>query len=329
MIKSEDLDRRFVDEIMAEPGGQDLLTCVSCGTCAATCLVRRYDPSFNPRLILYKATLGLRKEVLSSAEVWQCSACDACYPRCPKGIHISDVMKAIRNIAIREGYERPGPVAEVDVASCIACGMCAAACPYEAITLETVSWNGGTKLAAQVDRNLCMSCGICNSVCLSSSIAIEGYADGSLAKSFVAADHQANPSVDSAWRGKTLVITCNWCLHAESDIEYASHPPQGVKIVNVPCSGRVTPAFITTALQRGVDGVLVVGCKEGECHYKQGNALEKARLVALQSLLDLLGIERERLQLAWLGSLDRGKFPELVSEMIGDVQTLGPLSWGE
>ena len=329
MIRSEDLDRGFADEIMAEPGGQDLLTCASCGTCAATCIVRRYQPSFNPRLILHKAALGLREEVLSSAEVWQCSACDLCYPRCPKGIHISDVMKAIRNIAIREGYERPGAIAEVDVGSCIACGLCVAACPYEAISLQTVSWNGGTKAAAQVDRDLCMSCGICSSVCLSSSISLEGYTDTSLSESFVRAEGDANPEPDSTWQGKTLVITCNWCLHSAPDIEYASHPPQGVKVVNVPCAGRVTPAFITTALQRGADGVLVVGCKEGECHYKQGNALEKGRLAALQDLLELLGIERERLQLAWLGSLDRGKFPQLVNKVVGDVQSLGPVMWGE
>jgi len=322
VIQHDQLDHAFVEEILAEPGGEHFLDCWSCGTCTATCLVRRYDPTFNPRVILYKAGLGLRDEVLSSAEIWQCSACDACYPRCPKEIHISEVMAAIRNIAIRQGYERPGVTAQVDVGTCIACGMCVVACPYEAISLETVLWDGGTKRAAQVDRNLCMSCGICNSVCLSSSISVDGNTDVSVNDSFAAA-------VDTtvAEKTTTLVITCNWCLHAESDWEYASHPPAGVKVINVPCSGRVTPEFVVSALQRGVDGVLVVGCKEDECHYKHGNAIERGRTLLVQNLLSLLGIERERVQFAWLGALDRAKFPELVGQVSHAVQGLGPLSW--
>ena len=110
MIRSNTFDHAFVEEVLAEPGGEHLLTCWSCGTCAATCLVRRYEPAFNPRLILHKAGLGLRAEVLSSPEIWQCSACDACYPRCPKKIHISEVMKAIRNVAIRAGLRGSRPL---------------------------------------------------------------------------------------------------------------------------------------------------------------------------------------------------------------------------
>ena len=323
MNHSRKLDPSLVQEIMAEPGGENLLTCWSCGTCAATCLVRRYDPAFNPRKILHQAGLGLREEVLSSAEIWQCSACDACYPRCPKQIHISEVMKAIRAVAIRAGYQRPGVTAHVDVAACIACGMCAVACPYEAIHLEMVPWNGTPKLAAQVDPNLCMACGICNSVCLSSSISVEGHTD-------VAINQRLNQ--DGAAEGpqpQTLVITCNWCLHAESDVAYAMHPPEGVRVVNVPCSGRVTPLFVFTALQRGMDGVLIVGCKEDACHYKHGNALERGRARMVQNLLDLLGLEQERVRFAWLGALDRGRFPELVGQMMRDVQAMGPLTWRE
>jgi coenzyme F420-reducing hydrogenase delta subunit/heterodisulfide reductase subunit C len=314
------IDPTFVHEVMAEPGGEHLLTCWSCGTCAATCLVRRYEPDFNPRLILRRAGLGLREQVLASREIWQCSACDACYPRCPREIHISEVMKAIRNIAIREGYTRPDVTACVDVQSCIACGLCVAACPYEAISLQSVACNGAVKQAAQVDKNLCMACGICNSVCLSSSISVEGFSDESLHASFAPAVDSA-PAEGNATRA--LVIVCNWCMHAEADLDYAAHPPPGVTVVHVPCSGRVTPLFITTALQRGFDGVLIVGCKEDECHYKHGNTLEAGRLPLVMNLLDLLGIERERAQFARLGALERARFPELVEKLIHDVQTIG------
>src|SRR4030042_2319538 len=153
MIKLNVRNHSFVEEIRAEPGGEHLLTCWSCGTCAATCLVRRYEPGFNPRIVLRRAGMGVREEVLSSREIWQCSACDACYSRCPKQIHISDVMKAIRNIAIREGYEPPGPFAVVDEATCSGCAVCTRACPYGAIDRVTKDVNGTERTVAQVDKN--------------------------------------------------------------------------------------------------------------------------------------------------------------------------------
>ena len=328
MIRSNEFDHRFAKEIMAEPGGENLLTCWSCGTCAATCIVRRYEPEFNPRLILHKAGLGLREEVLSSAEIWQCSACDACYPRCPKGIHISDVMKAIRNIAIREGYERPGETASVNVGSCVACGMCVAACPYEAINLETVKWNRRTKVAAQVNPNLCMGCGICNSVCPSSSISVEGISDLQVYKSLFAKLHALESQASQNQHGKVLAIVCNYCLHSTADADNAMNPPEGVEVVRVPCAGRVSPLLVTTALQGGADAVLIIGCKEGECHYKKGNELQGGRSAMLGELLGMMGFEQGRVLFARLGSLDRGKFAELVDQVVKDAQALGPLAWG-
>ena len=326
MIRSDELDGEFVNEIMAEPGGEHLLTCWSCGTCAATCIVRRYDPSFNPRVILHKAGLGLRDDVLSSGEIWHCSACDICYAKCPRGIHISDVMRAIRNLAIKSGFQRPDTTATVNIEQCVACGMCVAVCPYEAISLQDVNWNRRTKPAAQVDANLCMSCGICNGVCPSSSISVATQSDAVLHKSFLSALPSRLSEPRDAWRGKILAIVCNWCLRWESDLAYVANPPENVMVVNVPCSGRVAPTFVLTALQQGVERVLVVGCEEEQCHYKQGNLLEKRRMAALRSLLDLIGCEQGCVQFVRVGPMDRGKLPRLLDSVAKELDAAPELA---
>lgn len=314
----------FRKEILAEPGGEHLTSCSPCGTCVGTCPIPRRDPSFNPRRTFYQVVLGLREDVLSSKEIWMCSECDNCYSRCPKQIHISELMKSIRNVAIREGYQRPGPVAAVNVDTCTACGTCVAACPYEAISLETVQWNRRDRKAAQVNGNLCMSCGICNAVCPSSSISVEDHADEALYDGLVAAAYAAKRRSEDPSDPKLLVIVCNWCLRAHPDLEFAAVPPRGIEVINVPCSGRVSPSFLTAALNQGIDGVLVVGCKENECHFKHGNQLEKRRLAMMGAMLGFLGIDKARMQFAQMGLLDRDKLPGLVDQMLADIKAIAP-----
>lgn len=318
MIRSDQLDHGFVQEIMAEPGGEHLLTCWSCGTCAATCIVRRYEPNFNPRLILHKAGLGLRDEVLGSTEIWQCSACDACYPRCPKEIHISDVMKAIRAIAIREGYEAPGPTAEVDEQICSGCAVCTRACPYEAIDRVTKMVNGSERTVAQVNRNLCLHCGICVAACPSGAMSLESFNNLELISRMGAGGWLDQPSYlrGGAEEPRILAFVCQWSIHSGSEWERLSTlESDTLRIVNLPCSGRVDPAMVLMSLTRGADGVLVVGCKEGECHYQRGTYLGRSKVAILGQMLDQMGIAQNRVCFAEMSSLDRFRLPRLVASM--------------
>jgi coenzyme F420-reducing hydrogenase delta subunit/heterodisulfide reductase subunit C len=323
------LDRKFRDEVMAEPGGEHLLRCLACGTCMAACLIRRTEPEYNPRRILHMVAAGLREEVLSSPLVWLCSACDACYKRCPQDIHISELMGAIKRIATREGYEPEWVPAVVNEETCFGCGLCTVVCPYEAAELVVKRVDGTEKTVAQVDKHRCMTCGICAAACLTSSITIEGFTDADLHGR--AEGELLRPAGTEQTGGdrqpQILLFICDWCLRAESDLAYLSQCPPAVRTINVPCSGRVNPLFITTALQKGIDGVLVIGCQEGECHYKEGNLLEKGRLTMMKNLLDFVGIEDDRVQFAWIGSSERGRLPQLVDRMIARVGALGPGMW--
>ena len=107
-IDVKNLDRSFVDEVRNEPGGEDITKCFACGTCTVSCPVREYEEKFNPRRIIHMLLLGMRDEVLNSDFVWLCAGCVACQERCPQGITITELMMALKNIAVRHGIVHPG-----------------------------------------------------------------------------------------------------------------------------------------------------------------------------------------------------------------------------
>jgi coenzyme F420-reducing hydrogenase delta subunit/formate hydrogenlyase subunit 6/NADH:ubiquinone oxidoreductase subunit I len=318
------LDPTFREQIMAEPGGENLLRCLACGTCMAACLIRRVEPDYNPRRILRMAATGLKDEVLNSPLIWLCSSCDVCYSRCPQNIHISELMTAIRDIAVREGHERPGSVAEVDEELCSGCGVCVTACPYEAIQLMVRDLDNGSHREAQVDRSLCMSCGICAAACPTSAINIEGFDDTAIAMQMQAGNWFAEESADP----KIMLFICDWCLRADADLKALTGLPEDVRVVNVPCSGRVDPSFVLFALVEGADGVLVIGCQPGECHYMRGTYISQGRTSLLEEVLAQMGVVDGRVRFARIGSADRGKLPRLVEEMRASVRDLEALRSG-
>lgn len=322
MIRLQPGDHTFVEQIMAEPGGEHLLTCWSCGTCAATCLVRRYEPGFNPRTILHQAGLGLREQVLSSAEIWQCSACDACYPRCPREIHISAVMGAIRSVALHEGYHAPGPSAVVDEDKCSGCAVCTRVCPYEAIERISV----GERTLAHVDSDKCMHCGICAASCPSGAITLATMDDREVPLRMAADGWLEREGFlqGSAPEPRILVFACQYALRTDAELQRVYDLGSQVRVVNLPCSGRVDPALILLALTKGVDGVLIAGCQEGECHYLRGTLLGRAKVGLVRELLGQTGIAQERVAFVELGSLDRYLLTRLVQQMSASLQALVP-----
>ena len=327
MIRSDQMDRRFIEEVMAEPGGEHLLTCWSCGTCAATCLVRRFNPAFNPRLILHKAGLGLREAVLSSAEIWACSACDACYPRCPQGIHISQVMRAIRNVAIRAGYEAPGPIAQVDANRCSGCAVCTRICPYEAIERASQNIDGQERVIARVDRNLCQACGLCVAACPSGAMSLEALNDAELLTRMAAGGwlEHAGFLQGASITPRLLAFVCQWSVRAEDEWQrIQALNDEHLRVVILPCSGRVEPAHILLALSKGVDGVLVMGCHEGECHYQRGTYLGRGKVALLNEMMAQMGIARERVRFVESSALERRIFEERLALMREAILALRP-----
>jgi len=101
------LDPKFKDEIANTPGGENIKRCFFCGTCSAGCPVHELSDKYNPRKIIRMIMLGMRDEVLSSEFVWLCSTCYTCREHCPQDVKLSDIMTAVRNIAVKEGHIHP------------------------------------------------------------------------------------------------------------------------------------------------------------------------------------------------------------------------------
>lgn len=120
---------------------------------------------------------------------------------------------------------------------------------------------------------------------------------------------------------------CNWCSYRGADLAGTSrltYPPN-LRVVRVPCSGRVAPELVLRVFQEGADGVLVLGCHIGECHYHEGNHRMVRRMQVLQRLIGYAGIEPERLRWDYVSAAEGERFARIVSEFSETVRGLSPI----
>jgi len=131
----------------------------------------------------------------------------------------------------------------------------------------------------------------------------------------------------SGFEPKIVAFLCNWCSYAGADHAGGQHRdvPAQLKIIRVMCSGRVDPQFILKAYQEGADGVMVLGCHPGDCHYKEGNYKTLRKMKLLEQLLEQFGVEKERLRLDWVSASEGEKFSRVTNEMVETIKKLGPL----
>jgi F420-non-reducing hydrogenase iron-sulfur subunit len=136
--------------------------------------------------------------------------------------------------------------------------------------------------------------------------------------------HATAPTPDNDYR--IVAFCCNFCAYAAADLAGARRMqyPANVLVVHVPCTGKLEMEAVLTAFERGIDGVLVAGCLEGGCHFLEGNLRAKRRIEALRSLLDEIGLGRDRLCMVNLSAAMAPTFVERVREMLATVKRLGP-----
>lgn len=129
--------------------------------------------------------------------------------------------------------------------------------------------------------------------------------------------------------GKELRIVgflCNWCSYGGADTAGVARAtqPTDLRIIRVPCSGRIDPLFIVRALLNGADGVLVSGCHPRDCHYSAGNYYARRRLEVLKQFLPVLGIDERRFEYTWVSASEGQRWQHVVTTFTDRIHKLGP-----
>ncbi len=201
-----------------------------------------------------------------------------------------------------------GMIAVIDRDRCVGCGTCAAECPYQAIAAREDE-NG--ELKAYVETAACKGCGVCAGCCPTEAADHLGYPLEAL-KAMVDA------ALAEGARQKILAFCCHWCAYAGADAAGVSRMsyPANVRIIRVPCSGRVSARLVLHAFKRGAGRVMVAGCHPpGDCHYISGNLRFESRVPGIRKLLSKKGYDPERFSYHWISATEGPQFQQIVRRL--------------
>ncbi len=125
---------------------------------------------------------------------------------------------------------------------------------------------------------------------------------------------------------KVVAFVCNWCTYTGADLAGTSRLPMAtnVRVIRLPCTGRIDPLFITRAFERGADGVIVSGCHPADCHYTAGNYHARRRFAVFRDILGLMGVDTDRLTFSWVSASEGGKWQQVVNDTTARVKSMGP-----
>jgi len=126
---------------------------------------------------------------------------------------------------------------------------------------------------------------------------------------------------------RIIGFLCNWCSYGGADAAGVARfsQPTDLRIIRVPCSGRVDPMFVAKALLSGADGVLVSGCHPRDCHYTEGNFYARRRLEMLRRFLPILGVDEGRFEYVWVSASEGSRWRDMVTKFTDTIHQLGPM----
>jgi NADPH-dependent glutamate synthase beta subunit-like oxidoreductase/coenzyme F420-reducing hydrogenase delta subunit len=268
--------------------------------------------STNPDGFFSEAHVKLRPLDFANEGIYVCGGA-----RSPKDVRatIEESIGAAMRAAIpmtKEFVETEGIVSSINSDECISCGICADTCAYGAIeVIDNTS---------KVIQAICKGCGTCAASCPTEAIGILHYTDEQLYA-------QIDALLEHNPEDKILGFACHWCALGAVDnagMSRFEYPPN-IHLIRVMCAGRVDPKFILHAFSRGANGVLVAGCEMPTCHYISGNYYTQKKVQITKKLLELSGINQERLRLEWLSAAQGPKLARIVKEFNDQLISFGPV----
>jgi coenzyme F420-reducing hydrogenase delta subunit len=133
-------------------------------------------------------------------------------------------------------------------------------------------------------------------------------------------------AADSQWEPEIIAFCCDYCAYSAAALagsKRMQYPP-GVRIINAPCTGKIEMEHILEAFEKGVDGVLIVGCLEGGCHFLEGNLRARKRTERVSEVLDEIGLRGDRLKMVNLSDSMASEFVQQLQDMRETAKALGP-----
>ncbi len=125
---------------------------------------------------------------------------------------------------------------------------------------------------------------------------------------------------------RITAFVCNWCTYTGADLAGTSrlHMASNVRIIRLPCTGRIDPLFIIKSFERGADGVIVSGCHPADCHYTSGNYHARRRFAVFHDIMEFVGVDPRRMTFSWVSASEGAKWKDVVDEAVSNVRDLGP-----
>jgi F420-non-reducing hydrogenase iron-sulfur subunit len=137
---------------------------------------------------------------------------------------------------------------------------------------------------------------------------------------------QAERKAPAGYEPRIIAFLCNWCTYTGADLAGTSriqYPPN-IRIIRLMCSGGLDPVYVSKALLEGADGVLIGGCHPGDCHYQSGNYKARRRIAILQTILEQVGFDPDRVWLRWISASEGQYFADTVADMVAALKAKGP-----
>ena len=127
------------------------------------------------------------------------------------------------------------------------------------------------------------------------------------------------------WTPRIIAYVCNWCTYGGADLAGTSRKTYdaSVRVIKLPCTGRIDPLFLLKAFERGADSILVSGCHPGDCHYNTGNYHSRRRWTAFRDLLEFSGIDMRRVHFSWISAPEAVKWVDVVYDVSKKTKELG------